>query len=231
MADIPSDFKQIKQYFFLSLAMVSVLWIIHLISWVGEMDLAFLGVYPRTAKGLLGILTSPLIHGSWEHLASNSAPLLVLLTGLFVFFRKESPSVLWVSYLAPGLWVWVAGRASYHIGASGMVYALVFFAFFSGVFRKDVRSIALSLIVAFLYGGLIWGVFPIQPGVSWEGHLFGGIAGVVLAWYFRKAGPKRKSYSWEQEADRPEDEFGAWNYKTLFPPPEGFSYPGEEDKD
>lgn len=208
---------------------VALMWIIHLISWSGDFNLSFLGVYPRTAKGLLGIITAPFVHGSWGHLASNSAPLLVLLTGLMVFFRRETKAVLLVSYLATGLWVWVAGRASYHIGASGIVYALAFFAFFSGIFRKDIRSIALSLIVAFLYGGMVWGVFPIQEGVSWESHLFGGIAGVILAWYYRKSGPKPKSYSWEQEEDRPEDDFAAWNYKNLYPPPEGFTYPDEKE--
>ena len=226
---MPNDFDQIRRNFLISLAIVGLLWIIHTISVLGHIELSFLGVFPRTAKGLVGIFSSPFVHGSWGHLASNSAPLLVLLTGIFTFFRKESVAVLWVSFLAPGLWVWVAGRASYHIGASGVVYALAFFAFFSGVFRRDIRSIALSLIVAFLYGGMVWGVFPIQEGVSWESHLFGGIAGVILAWYFRKSGPKRKSYSWEEEVDRPEDQFGAWNYKTLFPPPEGFSYPEDED--
>lgn len=219
------DFQRISRSFLYALAAVGLLWLIHLIAWAGELPLSGFGVYPRTTSGLLGILTAPLVHGSWGHLASNSAPLLVLLTGILVFFRKEIFPVLWVSYLAPGIWVWVAGRSSYHIGASGVVYALAFFVFFSGVFRKDIRSIALSLIVAFLYGGMVWGVFPLQEGVSWESHLFGGIAGVILAWYFRKSGPKPKTYSWENEVDRPEDEFGSWNYKNLFPPPEGFTYP------
>ncbi|MEM7370691.1 MAG: rhomboid family intramembrane serine protease [Bacteroidota bacterium] len=224
-----NELKQISNKFLLSLMVVAVLWVIHLISYVGDMNLAFLGVYPRTAKGLLGILTAPLIHGSWGHLASNSAPLLVLLTGLMVFFRQESKTVLLVSYVATGLWVWVAGRNSFHIGASGVVYALAFFAFFSGVFRKDIRSIALALIVAFLYGGMVWGIFPMQEGVSWESHMFGGIAGIILAWYFRKSGPKPKSYDWEEDIDRPEDEYAAWNYKNLYPPPEGFSYPNKEE--
>jgi membrane associated rhomboid family serine protease len=200
---------------------VSLLWIIYLVAWLADWPLGQLGVYPRLWSGLAGILTAPLAHGSWSHLVSNSVPLLVLSAGVLYFYREVKGPVLITAYLAPGLWVWVAARSSYHIGASGMVYALAFFLFFSGVFRRDFRSLALALVVAFFYGSMVWGVFPMEEGVSWESHLFGGLAGVVMAWYFRKRGPSRKTYSWEDEPDEsPYDATAPWNYQSLFPPPE-----------
>ena len=93
------------------------------------------------------------------------------------------------------------------------------------------KAMAISLVVAFLYGGVVWGLLPVQPGVSWESHLFGAIAGVIIAFYYRKSGPKDKKYEWEDEPDEdsPYDTFAPWNYKNLFPPPEGFSYPNKKD--
>ena len=209
---------------------VGTLWLIHLFGLVTGLDLSQLGVYPRRADGLVGILSAPLIHGSFDHLISNSLPLFFLLAGLGYFYRREQWTVILVSFLAPGIWVWVAGRSSYHIGASGMVYALAFFVFFSGVFRRDRQAIALALAVALLYGGMVWGIFPLQPGVSWESHLFGAIAGIILAYYLRGHRPPPRRYSWEIEPDedRPEDAFAPWNYKGQFTPPEGFRYPDAE---
>ena len=90
---------------------------------------------------------------------------------------------------------------------------------------------AIALVVAFAYGGVVWGLLPIQPGVSWESHVFGAVVGTIVAFYYRKSGPKRKKYDWEDEPDEYNvyDTFAPWNYKNLFPPPEGFSYPNEKD--
>lgn len=200
---------------------VGILWLIHTLTYLQGWQTAQLGVYPRVWSEIWGIFTAPLIHGSWGHLASNSFPLLFLSAGVLYFYPEIRWPVLITSYLAPGLWVWVAARSSYHIGASGMVYALAFFLFFSGVFRRDFRSLTLALAVAFFYGSMVWGIFPMEEGVSWESHLFGGLAGIVMAWYFRKRGEPRKKYSWEDEVeDDPLDDIAAWNYQSLFPPPE-----------
>ncbi|MEM7660252.1 MAG: rhomboid family intramembrane serine protease [Bacteroidota bacterium] len=221
------DFRVLLKKAWPVVGLVIVLWGIHLFQWMTDGGLTFLGVYPRKVSGLIGILTAPLIHGSWGHLASNSVPLLVLGATLSVFFPKIAGRVWLVSWLATGLWVWIAARNSYHIGASGVVFALAFFLFFQGIFNRNVKTLTISLIVAFLYGGLVWQVLPIQEGVSWESHLFGGVAGVILAWFFRKSGPKKKTYGWETEEERPEDRYDSWNYKEMFPPPEGFGYPEE----
>jgi membrane associated rhomboid family serine protease len=109
--------------------------------------------------------------------------------------------VFFLSYLIANLWIWLGARQAYHIGASGLVYSFASFLFFSGIFSKNLRMVAISLLVVFLYGSMIWGVLPIQPHVSWESHLMGGIAGMILAIYFKKSGPKRKVYSWELEDD------------------------------
>ena len=163
-----------------------------------------LGVFPRTLEGLLGIITSPFIHGDWKHLFNNALPLIVLGTSLRFFYKEISKEVFFWSWLMSGLWLWSIGRQSFHIGASGLVYALASFLFFSGLIRKHTRLMAVSLIVVFLYGSLIWGIFPIKTHISWEGHLSGGIAGVLLAWWFREQGPPTQKYQYEIEDEQEE---------------------------
>ena len=160
-----------------------------------------LGVFPRTLEGLLGIITAPFIHGDWKHLFNNALPLIVLGTSLRFFYKEISKEVFFWSWLMSGLWLWSIGRPSFHIGASGLVYALASFLFFSGLIRKHTRLMAVSLVVVFLYGSLIWGIFPIKTHISWEGHLSGSIAGVLLAWWFREQGPPTQKYQYEIEEE------------------------------
>ena len=149
-------------------------------------NLSHWGILPRTISGLWGILTAPLIHGSWSHLFSNSAAFFFLSMGLFFFYKKVSYNVFIFIYLISGLLVWIFARDSYHIGASGLVYGLASFLFFGGIFRKNIKLMAISLLIVFLYGGLIWGILPGKKGISWESHLAGGIVGLVLAKFFSK---------------------------------------------
>ncbi|MBL0072016.1 MAG: rhomboid family intramembrane serine protease [Bacteroidetes bacterium] len=114
------------------------------------------GVLPRTLSGLKGVITSPFIHGDMKHLISNSLPLLVLLSGLFYFYKAMAYRVFAGIFLLGGIWLWIGGRESYHIGASGLVYGLTTFLFLSGVVRREARLMALSLLVVFLYGGMVW---------------------------------------------------------------------------
>ncbi|MFZ1281698.1 MAG: rhomboid family intramembrane serine protease, partial [Ignavibacteriaceae bacterium] len=136
--------------------------------------------------------------GGFSHLISNTAPLIFMGLGIFYFYPKVAYKVFTIIYLGTGVLVWIFAREVYHIGASGIIYGFVSFLFFSGIFRKDNRSIALALIVILFYGGLIWGVLPIEKGVSWESHLFGAIAGIIAAFIFRKVDPPKK-YDWEDE--------------------------------
>lgn len=157
------------------------------------------GIYPRDFSGLKGILFSPFIHGSIEHLGNNTLPILILGTAILYFYGRLGMKVILVMYLLTGILVWLSARDSYHIGASGLIYAFAGFLFMSGIVRKAKNLIALSLLVAFLYGGLFWGIFPVKEQVSWESHLWGGVVGFVMAWYYRKEGPQRKKYTWEED--------------------------------
>ena len=160
-----------------------------------------MGILPRDGFGLMGIITAPLIHGDFSHLISNTFPIIVLGWIVFFFYPKISFFLFTFVYIITGLLVWLLAREVYHIGASGLVYGFVSFLFFSGIFRRDNKSVALALIITFLYGGLVWGVLPGMKGISWESHLFGAIAGLVAAYIFRKVDPPSKKYDWEDEED------------------------------
>jgi membrane associated rhomboid family serine protease len=185
---VKEEFNKIKDSFFISLIFVAIMTAILSFEAVFSIDLGGYGVYPRTVSGLKGILFSPFLHGDFTHLFNNSIPLLVLGTLLFYFYRKISWEVATIIWLVSGLWLWIIGRPSYHIGASSFVYGLAAFLFFSGLIRRNASLLTISLLVVFLYGSLIWGIFPIEEHISWEGHLSGAIAGTVVAWFYRKHG-------------------------------------------
>ena len=180
------EYKNLLDTFILPLTFVAVLWFIHLFGLVLSMDLGGLGVFPRASKGILGILTAPLIHADFSHLLSNTFPFLVTSCIIMYFYRRVAVQAMLLIYFFTGLMVWILAREVYHIGASGVVYGLVSFIFWSGIFVKDRRSIVLALIVTFLYSGMFMGILPDQPGISWESHLFGAIVGIVIAYGFRK---------------------------------------------
>lgn len=200
------------------------IWLVFLVEWMAGLDFGGFGIRPRSFFGLGGIITGPFIHGDFAHIQSNSPPLLVLTMGLFYFYKEISWKTLLYIWIFTGIWVWAGARDASHIGASGVVFGLAAFIFFSGVFRRDGRAIALSLVVAFYYGGMFWGVLPMDPAVSFESHLFGALSGTILAWWFRKqAQVPRKKYSWEDEPDSDVgDERAIWNYQKKVIPPREF---------
>ena len=156
-----------------------------------------LGVLPRSFKGLKGIIFSPFIHKDLSHLINNSMPIIVLGSSLSYFYpRIKFRLVLWL-YFTCGILLWGIGRSSFHIGASGFIYALASFIFFSGLMKKNKRLSALSLVVVFIYGSMFWGLLPTHENVSWEGHLSGLIAGLIIAFFFKNLGPKKDVYQWE----------------------------------
>ena len=164
------------------------------------------GVKPREISGLAGIIFSPFIHSTLSHLWHNSVPTLVLIAGLFYFYKPVAWQVLFWIVLGSGLGTWLIGREAYHIGASGVVYGLASFLFFKGIWSKHYRLTAFSLIVVFLYGSLIWGTMPIRDGMSWEGHLSGFLTGLILAFVIKTKIAKPVKYVWETEAYNPEDD-------------------------
>lgn len=193
---IPVPFKRA---FSVPLVLVSLMWVVLGLEWLGDIDFSNWGIFPRTLSGLRGVLFGPLLHGNIEHLAANTVPFLVLGGGIWYFYRPIALKLFLWSWLMAGLWTWAGGRPAYHIGASGLIYAFAAFLFFSGVVRHNVRLAALSLIVVFLYGSMIWGVLPIMPEYSWEGHLSGAVGGLILALYYRNEGPKKREIPWRKE--------------------------------
>jgi membrane associated rhomboid family serine protease len=184
----------------IALGVVALLWLIQLLNWALDMELERFGVRPREWRGLPGIVLAPLLHDGFAHLIANSAPLLVLITAMLHLYPNSAVRVLPAIYLGPGVAVWLLGRASLHVGASGLVYGLAAHIFMAGAIRRDRRAIAACLLVSFLYGSLVWGVLPIQPGLSWEMHLAGALIGVLSAIALRRLDiPPRLRYAWEDE--------------------------------
>jgi len=190
----------------LPLALVLLLLGIKLFEEMSGFSLARFGVLPRNLEGARGIVLYPFIHGDWKHVSNNSAALLVLGTMMFHFYREVAFRAIFWMFILSGIWLWIGGRPNHHIGASGMVYALFGFLFLSGILRKHLKLMALSLLVVFLYGSLVWGIFPMEEHISWEGHFFGLIAGMGVALAYRKRGPQRPKYSWDlqEEEEMPE---------------------------
>lgn len=192
----------------IAVGLVMLLWIALWADLRFDLNLRSLGVYPRTAEGLKGIFLTPFIHKDLSHLTNNSISLVALLWFLFYFYPKAAWKVLVWGIVLSGLGTWLIGRPAFHIGASGVVYMLVSFLFFKGVFSGYYRLIALSLIVVFLYGGLLWYVFPIDPKISWEGHLSGFFVGFVFAGLVKSGVVRDYHYPWEHpEFDPTKDPF------------------------
>ena len=166
---------------------VLIFWVIKWVEYFLATSFYTLGIYPRTTQGLLGILTSPLIHGDFEHLIANSVPMLVLTTLLFFFYNKKGIGIFVLLWLTAGLFTWIIGRSSWHIGASSVIYAIASFLVFGGLFSGKVKLILVAIIVAVAYSGLIFGLLPVDGHVSWEGHLAGAVAGLFWAYVFRKS--------------------------------------------
>ncbi len=207
--------------FFYPVIFLLILWLIKIIELIFSLNLATYGLYPLQLKGIPGILTAPFIHADLSHLLANSIPLLILGALLFYFYKEIAWPVLLFLYLLTGIWVWALARGTAaHIGASGIIYGMASFLFFSGIIRREAPLMVITLLVTFLYGGLIWGIFPQffpTQRISWESHLMGLLAGIVLAIYFRKSGPQRKKYEWEDEDSDNEDSPDSTEYSTFDP--------------
>lgn len=207
--DVPR--KRIARAAILPALAVLLIWVVHLLNVGLELGLHRWGILPRTVSGLPGVFFSPFIHGDLQHLFNNSVPLFLLGWSLNYFYPRKAVDVVLVTWLVSGIWVWISARGNYHIGASGVVYGLVGFLFFSGVLRKQRTLMALSLLVVFLYGSMVWGVLPIVPGISWESHLWGGSSGVLMAFLYRKVppavqDPPRTGYDDDDDDDGEDDD-------------------------
>ena len=197
------DSLHLKRSFTIVASFTLALWLIKIVESLTGAELFKYGIHPGQLSGLTGILWAPLIHSSFSHLFANTAPLLILGTALLYGYPKSAKIVIPAVYIGTGLGVWLFARQFYHIGASGLTFGFMFFVFTIGAIRWDKRASSLSMIVFFLYGSMIWGIFPSEPGISFESHFFGAMIGIVLAILLRNYDPysPEKKYSWEEEED------------------------------
>ena len=184
-------------------ALVAGIWLAWLGAWALGWDMDDLGIRPRDVHGLVGILTAPFAHASFEHLMSNTLPLGLLSALTLYAYPRATRYALPVIWLVSGLGVWLWARSSVHVGISGIVHGLMFFLFVTGLMRRDRLGVAIALIVFFLYGGMLMTVLPREQDVSFEYHLAGAVAGVICALTMFRLDPMppRKRYSWDDEED------------------------------
>jgi len=178
-----------------------LIWLVWIVETGAGFDFSSYGLFPRKISGLKGILFSPVLHANLTHLIDNSIPLLTLLGALFYFYPSIAIRIFFLTWLMSGIWVWFGGREAYHIGASGLIYGMAAFLFLSGVIRNHIPLLAISLLVVFIYGSMVWGIFPIKEDISWESHLLGSLAGVILAIHYRKFGPQARKWEWDDEEE------------------------------
>jgi membrane associated rhomboid family serine protease len=200
---LQADSRRLRQSFHRALAFTGLLWAVKAVEVMFHLDLVQFGVYPRHASGLTGVLFAPLIHASWSHLVANSLPVVILGTALFYGYPRSAIRVLPLVWLGSGLGVWLFAREAYHVGASGLTTGALFFLLVIGILRWDRRAIVIAMIVFFLYGGMIWGILPSKPDISFESHLSGALTGIVLAIGLKNLDPPpaEKKYSWEDEVE------------------------------
>lgn len=213
--------ESLRQSIFTASYFIILLWCIKSAEQLFGISLHQFGVHPGELTGLLGIITAPLIHGSYEHLISNSLPLLLLGTALVLGYPKSRYWVVLIVWIASGIGVWLFARESYHFGASGLTHGMFFFLLVASILRRDKRSMALMMIAFFMYGGMVLSILPQQEHISFESHLFGAIAGLVCGFLFYKLDPKpeRKVYDWEneEEATDEDDVVGdLWKHQAEF---------------
>jgi membrane associated rhomboid family serine protease len=179
------------------------IWLAWLGAWLLGWNMDELGIRPRDAQGLIGILTAPFAHANFEHLMSNTLPLGLLATAALYAYPRATRFALPLIWLVSGVGVWIWGRPSVHVGISGVVYGLMFFVFFIGLVRKDPLGVTISLLAFFLYGGMVMTVLPHDAETSWEYHLFGAFAGAIAAFTLRHRDPlpPPKRYSWEDDEE------------------------------
>ena len=189
----------------ISLVAICILWTIFILDAVFGLHLVRFGLRPGSIPGLVGIVTAPLLHANFQHILSNTFPLFLSLTATLYLYPRASVRVIPMIWFGSGALAWFIGRPTIHIGASGMIYGLLAFVFVSGIIRRDMRSVSVSLLVGFLYGSMVWGVLPIRPHMSWEMHLSGAVLGVLLAFVFRKGDlTPLVRYAWEDDDSVPE---------------------------
>jgi membrane associated rhomboid family serine protease len=204
------EYQKILRSTLFPLMVIVIMWIVKVAEWYTKSDFSKLGINPKSVDGLLGIIIAPFIHADFGHLIANTIPFFITLSIIFYFYKEIALKVFFLIWIFTNIWVWsFAVHNTYHIGASGLVYGFVSFLLFSGLIRRNARLMAISMLIIFLYGGLFWGIFPDffpHRNISWESHLMGGFAGLVMAVFYRKTGVQKELYSWDLEEEQDDDD-------------------------
>jgi membrane associated rhomboid family serine protease len=205
--------RKLARAIFIPSLLLFLIWAVKGLELLGGISFDDMGIQPRTFQGLAGIIFAPFIHANLKHLISNSVPLFILTTAIFYFYSPLALKILSLIWLIGGSCVWITAGGGTHIGASGVIYGEVAFLFFSGLLRNNIKLLAISLLTTFLYGGMVWGIFPfVDRQISWESHLFGGFTGAVLAVIYVGKGPQKEEIVWEDEE---EEEYPYWEQEDL----------------
>jgi len=196
----------------ISFSLVGLMWFVYMTDITFGLELYRFGIYPQRPSGLIGIIMTPFIHSTadFSHIINNTLPAFILTWLLFYHYRSIATRVFILIYLLTGISMWLLARENYHIGMSGVIYGLTSFLVFSGFFRKNMRVAAVSLFVIFLYGSMVWGIFPTAINISWEGHALGFFSGIIAAVIYKYSGPQPQKLRYELEEElgiEPEEEY------------------------
>jgi len=182
-----TSWKQAKEAFKYTFFFLLIFWILQFLKLIIGLNLNHLGIYPRSVYGLIGLITAPFIHGNLQHLIANTLPFGIFCFLFFSIYRRKAWQRFILIWITAGFITWLIGRPAWHIGASGIIYALASFLIFGGILSRKFLLILLSVLLLIIYSGLIWGIFPSDTQTSWEGHLAGALSGLFWAYSFRKS--------------------------------------------
>ena len=220
--EIREERDRLLRSFIIPMAFVAICWLVKGVEEVFHLDFAFLGVKPLQTDGIPGIFLFHFLHGSWSHLYANTLPIIVLGACLYYFYKPIATNIGLILMFSTGLLTWCGARGGVHIGASALIYGLAFFLMLSGFIRRNKSLVIVSFLVIFLYGSLVWGLYPkyaIENHISWEGHLSGFIMGITLAIVYRKEGPQREKDDEDDNDNENEDSYEDDRYWDVPEPP------------
>lgn len=224
--EVKEERARLLRSFIVPVAFIAICWIVKGIEVIFHLDFSFLGIKPLQVDGIPGIFLFHFLHGSWSHLYANTLPIIVLGACLYYFYKPIATKIWLLLMFSSGLLTWCGARGGVHIGASALIYGLAYFLMISGFIRRNRNLVIVSLLVVFLYGSLIWGIYPkyaIENHISWEGHLAGLIMGVALAIVYRHEGPQREDENDNDNDNDNEDDDRYWDVPE--PPQEDLTQP------
>ena len=227
-SDVKEEKRRLLRSFIVPIGFVAIIWLVKCVEAVFHLDFSFLGIKPLQADGIPGIFLFHFLHGSWSHLYANTLPIIVLGACLYYFYKPIATKIWLLIMFSTGLLTWCGARGGVHIGASALIYGLAYFLMLSGFIRRNKNLVIVSFLVIFLYGSLIWGIYPkyaIENHISWEGHLAGLIMGVILAIFYKNEGPQRENNDSDEDENDSDDSDDDRYWDVPEPPKEELTQP------